>query len=139
MDTVVAAETGSGKTHGYLIPLVNKLCATSEDSQDSFDPRSQCDLSLVLCPNVMLCEQVVRMANSLCDINGKPFLRVAAISGRQVCILLFLSLSIIRVSQQAKPFFPDMFTSRDSVITAFNISFLSRQSLRSTYNNMKEC
>lgn len=86
VDTVVAAETGSGKTHGYLIPLVNKICATSVESEDSVIQRSLCDLSVVLCPNVMLCEQVVRMANNLCDENGKPFLRVAAISGRQVCI-----------------------------------------------------
>ncbi|CAA2955254.1 DEAD-box ATP-dependent RNA helicase 22 [Olea europaea subsp. europaea] len=31
----------------------------------------------------MLCEQVVRMANSLCGYNSKPLLRVAAICGRQ--------------------------------------------------------
>lgn len=86
VDTVVAAETGSGKTHGYLIPLVNKLCATSNESEDSSDQICHGNLSVVLCPNVMLCEQVVRMANNLCDENGKPFLRVAAISGRQVCI-----------------------------------------------------
>ncbi|GAA0164017.1 RNA helicase [Lithospermum erythrorhizon] len=83
VDTVVAAETGSGKTHGYLVPLVNKLITTADESEDSFDPRSHCNLSVVLCPNVMLCEQVVRMANNLCDENGKPFLKVAAICGQQ--------------------------------------------------------
>ncbi|PWA46732.1 DNA/RNA helicase, DEAD/DEAH box type, N-terminal [Artemisia annua] len=40
-------------------------------------------MSLVLCPNVMLCEQVVRMANCICDDNGEPLLRVAAVCGRQ--------------------------------------------------------
>ncbi|CAI9092835.1 OLC1v1028176C1 [Oldenlandia corymbosa var. corymbosa] len=40
-------------------------------------------LSLVLCPNVMLCEQVVRMANCLVKENGEPLLSVAAVCGRQ--------------------------------------------------------
>ena len=44
-------------------------------------------MSLVLCPNVMLCEQVVRMANSLCGDNGEPLLRAAAVCGKQVELL----------------------------------------------------
>ncbi|KAF8399317.1 hypothetical protein HHK36_015182 [Tetracentron sinense] len=85
-DAVVAAETGSGKTHGYLVPLIEQLYGSSDTSvgtgedQGSSQPHR---LSLVLCPNVMLCEQVVRMANSLCDDNGEPLLRAAAVCGRQ--------------------------------------------------------
>ncbi|XP_022861443.1 DEAD-box ATP-dependent RNA helicase 22 isoform X3 [Olea europaea var. sylvestris] len=85
-DVVVAAETGSGKTHGYLIPLIDKLCrmsAVSESDLDDQKLKKHRQLSLVLCPNVMLCEQVVRMANSLCGDTGEPLLRVAAICGRQ--------------------------------------------------------
>ena len=41
-------------------------------------------LSLVLCPNVMLCEQVVRMANCLRGDNGEPLLKAAAVCGKQV-------------------------------------------------------
>lgn len=84
---MVAAETGSGKTHGYLVPLIDKLCSVSEDSQEAVADEGSSNhrqLFLVLCPNVMLCEQVVRMANSLCGDSGKPLLQVAAICGRQV-------------------------------------------------------
>ncbi|KVI05635.1 DNA/RNA helicase, DEAD/DEAH box type, N-terminal [Cynara cardunculus var. scolymus] len=80
-DVVVAAETGSGKTHGYLVPLFHKLCTTTNDSSDIlFDEKvnQTHHMSLVLCPNVMLCEQVVRMANCICNDNGEPLLRVAA-------------------------------------------------------------
>jgi superfamily II DNA/RNA helicase len=85
-DVVVAAETGSGKTHGYLIPLIDKLlCKTPNSSEDAVaeggnEPHQ---LSLVLCPNVMLCEQVARMANGICDDNGESLLTVAAVCGRQ--------------------------------------------------------
>ncbi|KAK4481873.1 hypothetical protein RD792_012784 [Penstemon davidsonii] len=83
-DVVVAAETGSGKTHGYLVPLVHKLCSSLNVSEtDNKEPSKHQHISLVLCPNVMLCEQVVRMANSLCNDSGEPLLRAAAICGRQ--------------------------------------------------------
>ncbi|CAA0834744.1 DEAD-box ATP-dependent RNA helicase 22 [Striga hermonthica] len=85
-DVVVAAETGSGKTHGYLVPLIHKLCSQVDESESGLDDlkvnRNHC-VSLVLCPNVMLCEQVVRMANSLSDDCGQPLLKAAAICGRQ--------------------------------------------------------
>lgn len=83
---MVAAETGSGKTHGYLVPLFHKLCTSIDDSVDTvFDENVNRPhhMSLVLCPNVMLCEQVVRMANCIRDDNGEPLLRVAAVCGRQ--------------------------------------------------------
>ncbi|MCD7465098.1 hypothetical protein HAX54_000551 [Datura stramonium] len=85
-DVVVAAETGSGKTHGYLVPLIDKLCQISDSSGSIADQdvSKHHRLSLVLCPNVMLCEQVVRMANSLCNDSGTPLLRIAAVCGRQV-------------------------------------------------------
>ncbi|CAN0925630.1 DEAD-box ATP-dependent RNA helicase 22 [Linum grandiflorum] len=81
-DTVIAAETGSGKTHSYLVPLIHKL--STGRSNDSDSPSR--GVSLVLCPNVLLCEQVVRMANGLCDENGDPLLKVAAVCGRQVLL-----------------------------------------------------
>ncbi|XP_024023930.1 DEAD-box ATP-dependent RNA helicase 22 isoform X2 [Morus notabilis] len=85
-DAVVAAETGSGKTHGYLVPLIDRLCNAQDDSdnvasdQGVSAPRKLC---LVLCPNVTLCEQVVRMANVLCGDDGQPLLTAAAVCGRQ--------------------------------------------------------
>lgn len=98
---MVAAETGSGKTHAYLVPLFHKLCTTTDDSVDTLSdeklnrPRH---ISLVLCPNVMLCEQVVRMANCICNDNGEPLLRVAAVCGRQViliCSTVILSVQLV--------------------------------------------
>lgn len=84
---MVAAETGSGKTHGYLVPIIHRLCSTLDVSESALDdPKldKHQHVFLVLCPNVMLCEQVVQMANSLCDVSGKPLLKAAAICGRQV-------------------------------------------------------
>ncbi|KAE8716524.1 DEAD-box ATP-dependent RNA helicase 22 [Hibiscus syriacus] len=84
-DVVIAAETGSGKTYGYLVPLIDKLCSAQHDGDnDSEKPTaSSRSFSVVLCPNVLLCEQVVRMANDLSGDDGKPLLRVAAVCGRQ--------------------------------------------------------
>ncbi|XVF44081.1 hypothetical protein PTKIN_Ptkin02bG0091700 [Pterospermum kingtungense] len=84
-DVVIAAETGSGKTHGYLVPLIDKLCSAQHDGDNNSEKASVSSrmFSVVLCPNVLLCEQVVRMANGLCGNNGEPLLRVAAVCGRQ--------------------------------------------------------
>lgn len=87
-DTIIAAETGSGKTHGYLVPLVDKLCRSemlvhSEEMTKNGRNGNLLPLSLILCPNVMLCEQVVHMASSICNDNGEPILRAAAICGKQ--------------------------------------------------------
>ncbi|CAM8882252.1 unnamed protein product [Rhodiola kirilowii] len=87
-DVVIAAETGSGKTHAYLVPLYEKMyakAATQDDERASQKRgwRISHDLSLVLCPNVMLCDQVVKMTNSLCDENGEPLLKAVALCGRQ--------------------------------------------------------
>lgn len=88
-DTVVAAETGSGKTHGYLVPLAEKLLHARNDpgiEAPVLGKNHLSQLSLVLCPNVMLCEQVVRMANLLCGDDGEPLLRAAAVCGKQVIL-----------------------------------------------------
>ncbi|EPS66702.1 hypothetical protein M569_08070, partial [Genlisea aurea] len=86
-DAVVAAETGSGKTYGYLVPLIDRLCSTEKvqdnSASDDLRTRRHQNAFLVLCPNVMLCEQVVRMADSLCNGSGEPLLKTAALCGRQ--------------------------------------------------------
>lgn len=85
-DVIIAAETGSGKTYSYLVPLIDKLRGTQEHSLHA-EPDQEVTLPqkvlLVLCPNVQLCEQVVRMANSLCRDDGETIVSVAAICGKQ--------------------------------------------------------
>lgn len=86
---IIAAETGSGKTHGYLVPLIENLSS-------NLDPCKGIDVSeeslrkhktyLVLCPNVMLCEQVAEMANCLLTDSGEPVVKVATVCGRKVSI-----------------------------------------------------
>lgn len=86
-DVIVAAETGSGKTHGYLAPIIDRLTNTALDSEYTNGeerPFPLKNLSLILCPNVMLCEQVVRMVNGLLGEDGNPLLRVEAVCGAQV-------------------------------------------------------
>nr|AKF43357.1 DEA(D/H)-box RNA helicase family protein [Geranium incanum] len=84
-DVVIAAETGSGKTHGYLVPLIDKLSQAHDSGNAASDENSnpQRKIFLVLCPNIMLCEQVVRMANSLRDSSGQPLLTVTTVGGQQ--------------------------------------------------------
>lgn len=97
-DIVIAAETGSGKTYSYLVPLIERLhCSHYSSVNTAFDqqvspPRQ---LLLVLCPNIQLCEQVVRMANCLCGENAKPFVNVAAVCGRQVVTRSYLLPAIL--------------------------------------------
>lgn len=86
-DVIIAAETGSGKTYSYLLPLIDKLRDTQEQSLDAVSDKEVSPpgrkVLLVLCPNVQLCEQVVRMANSLCRDDSKTIVRAVAICGRQ--------------------------------------------------------
>ncbi|KAK3443112.1 hypothetical protein EUGRSUZ_B03365 [Eucalyptus grandis] len=80
-DVIIAAETGSGKTHSYLVPLIDRLC-DAHDVGAGKESNSHSKILLVLCPNVMLCEQVVRMASNLRGEDGESLLRVAAVCGR---------------------------------------------------------
>eukprot|EP00250_Pteridium_aquilinum_P019845 c24600_g1_i1 orf=474-2315(-) len=90
-DVVMAAETGSGKTQAYLAPLYNKLLETKKNEIDTAGSQSPVgrgllerqNFALVLCPNGMLCEQVMQMANALCDSSGTPLLKVSVVSGGQ--------------------------------------------------------
>ncbi|XP_028754378.1 DEAD-box ATP-dependent RNA helicase 22 [Neltuma alba] len=84
-DVVIAAETGSGKTHSYLVPLIDRLRGSKNNSASTVHnhKESLSEFLLVLCPNVQLCEQVVQMASGICGDNGAPIVSVAAICGRQ--------------------------------------------------------
>lgn len=90
---VVAAETGSGKTHCYLVPLIDRLFI--ERTEETSTP----SILLILCPNVLLCDQVVRMAKALTGDDGKPLISVASVGGRQVPLIQPfppLSVAVVR-------------------------------------------
>ncbi len=68
-DVVLAAETGSGKTLAYLAPLIQLVLANRAAAQSpaarlgtGTGRPAHHTAALVLCPNVMLCEQVGRQA-----------------------------------------------------------------------------
>eukprot|EP00198_Chlamydomonas_reinhardtii_P014013 XP_001703350.1 predicted protein [Chlamydomonas reinhardtii] len=78
-NVVVAAETGSGKTLSYLVPIAHLMlkqrtamqqhAAALEAAGPAADgaerPRFTRYLALVLCPNVALCQQVAAAVNAL--------------------------------------------------------------------------
>ncbi|KAI5054992.1 hypothetical protein GOP47_0030137, partial [Adiantum capillus-veneris] len=88
-DVVMAAETGCGKTQAYLAPIFSKLLVMKqkdlelEGSQIPVQRQKRQRFALVLCPNAMLCEQTMQMANLLCDNSGTPLLKVSVVSGGQ--------------------------------------------------------
>jgi superfamily II DNA/RNA helicase len=63
-DVVIACETGSGKTLAYVAPLVTLLCGGRGLGKKS--------KALILCPNKMLCEQVIHTASQLVDLLPDP-------------------------------------------------------------------
>ncbi|MCO5550243.1 hypothetical protein L7F22_003726 [Adiantum nelumboides] len=90
-DVVMAAETGSGKTQAYLAPLFSKLLNLKQKDHELAGlqipaerrTKEMQSFALVLCPNAMLCEQTMQMANALCDSCGTPLLKVSVVSGGQ--------------------------------------------------------
>lgn len=68
-DVVLAAETGSGKTYAYLVPLISRLVKRKALALQATDPLrvgpsgypAQHEAALVLCPNSALCDQVTAL------------------------------------------------------------------------------
>lgn len=89
-DVILAAETGSGKTHAYLAPLIQKLHETPEEvievenQTGKKSTRRPRHFGLVMCPNALLCQQVADMANVLQSTGGDPLIRVVVVCGGQV-------------------------------------------------------
>ncbi|CAM6113199.1 unnamed protein product [Calypogeia fissa] len=88
-DVIVAAETGSGKTHAYLAPIFEITLRKRREAENlekqMADPATRVfqKFSLVLCPNATLCQQVVDMASMLQSDRGESLLDVTAICGGQ--------------------------------------------------------
>ena len=77
---VLAAETGSGKTLAYLVPLVESMLA-GRQGEGGDDGASGKQSALVLCPNAMLCEQVVTVVR---DVFQPVGIKCAYISSQNV-------------------------------------------------------
>ena len=56
---IVQAATGSGKTHAYLLPLLNDI-----------DPADQCVQAIVTAPSRELADQLYQVARQLRDASG---------------------------------------------------------------------
>jgi superfamily II DNA/RNA helicase len=71
-DAVVCSETGSGKTLAYLLPILNKALFLQEKKYvGGLDLLGRSNPpSVVLCPTVELCRQVIQVAQQL-DNEGK--------------------------------------------------------------------
>ena len=70
-DVIVGAETGSGKTLSYLLPIIQGLLndGTKEQTDDDFSTKNY-PSAIVMVPNKELCSQVYRMTNEI--INNMP-------------------------------------------------------------------
>lgn len=66
-DVVARAKTGSGKTFAYLLPLLQKLFTTSEDSKKKIAPSA-----IVLVPTRELSQQVYKEVRSLIELCRVP-------------------------------------------------------------------
>lgn len=66
-DVVARAKTGSGKTFAYLLPLLQKLFTTSEDSKKKLAPSA-----IVLVPTRELSQQVYKEVRSLIELCRVP-------------------------------------------------------------------
>ncbi|CAG8456928.1 17515_t:CDS:2 [Acaulospora morrowiae] len=85
-DVVVQAETGSGKTLTYLLPVVHRLMRATADVQDTSSiSRSVGTLAIILAPTRELTRQILSVINSLIDIPpsklGKRHLKHWMVSG----------------------------------------------------------
>eukprot|EP00958_Prasinococcus_capsulatus_P014682 scaffold1542_cov402-Prasinococcus_capsulatus_cf.AAC.11 len=66
-DVAIAAETGSGKTIAYLVPLLQALARGSGHEGHADSASSAPRRALVLCPNLQLCRQAAAVARQLVD------------------------------------------------------------------------
>ena len=94
-DVVLAAETGSGKTMAYLVPLIENLIDAKSDDRGAVDDdimeesvveemrsREHASSVLVLCPNAVLCKQVVDVIDSI--YGGSDLIKAVYVSAQQI-------------------------------------------------------
>ncbi|CAG9797330.1 unnamed protein product [Chironomus riparius] len=61
---LIAAETGCGKTHAFLVPLIERLI---KEKQQHAERKFNSPLAIILTPSRELAEQIARMAEDLSD------------------------------------------------------------------------
>jgi superfamily II DNA/RNA helicase len=77
-DAMVGAQTGTGKTLTYLLPVLSALVAAERRGEPSAPNRPR---ALVVVPSRELAQQVVAVAKSLCHSSGARFKVAAALGG----------------------------------------------------------
>lgn len=87
-NTVLAAETGSGKTLAYLAPLMSRSLNTKQEwtMKQINMVHQESNTIVVLCPNEVLCEQVLQAAQSIAHrlTNISPAFNAAALHNASV-------------------------------------------------------
>ena len=73
-DVIVGAETGSGKTLSYLIPIIHGILRSCENMnpQDAELTRSY-PTAIIVVPNKQLCKQVHNMANEILHLLPREY------------------------------------------------------------------
>jgi len=86
-DVVIAAETGSGKTLSYLVPIFSNLLRNGHGpppraaDTETDQPRvARGTGALILVPNASLVTQVKSVCDSLVDLNGDPLLKTVGLT-----------------------------------------------------------
>ena len=65
-DVIVGAETGSGKTYAYLLPLIDDILQEKQSTEQGIVTSYDYARAVILVPNKELVNQVLRMAVPLC-------------------------------------------------------------------------
>ena len=84
-DVVIAAETGSGKTLSYLVPIFSNLLRAGHGFRRGETETGELSRvarvgALVLVPNASLVAQVVSVCDSLVDDRGDPLLKTVGLT-----------------------------------------------------------
>lgn len=64
-DVIIGAETGSGKTYSYLLPLIDRILSQENTTCTIKNKNASIDNVIILAPNNILCEQIQQMIHKI--------------------------------------------------------------------------
>ncbi|GAB2261609.1 hypothetical protein Droror1_Dr00002606 [Drosera rotundifolia] len=83
-DMVVMAETDGEKIHVYLFLIIDRLYGEKRNVVCGGQGGGFDKICVVDCSSVVICDQVVRMANGLCDAKEAPLVFSVVLRGTRV-------------------------------------------------------